>query len=59
MAILILGILLLAASVALFVLGAVGVFQGGCLWHAAPNGAVAMMIIGAVYWLFAGCPSPG
>ena len=59
MAVLILGILLLAASVALFVTGAVGVSRADAFGMPAPNGAVAMMIIGAVYWLFAWAPFAG
>ena len=59
MGILITGVLLLAASVALFVLGAVGVSRADAFGMPAPNGAVAMMIIGAVYWLFAWVPFAG
>jgi regulator of protease activity HflC (stomatin/prohibitin superfamily) len=59
MAVLILGILLLTASVALFVTGAVGVSRADAFGMPAPNGAVAMMIIGAVYWLFAWAPFAG
>ena len=49
----------IVASVALFVTGAVGVSRADAFGMPAPNGAVAMMIIGAVYWLFAWAPFAG
>ena len=59
MAMLVLGVLLLVASIALFVLGVVGLSQAEARALPAPGGSVAMMIVGAVYWLFAWVPFAG
>jgi regulator of protease activity HflC (stomatin/prohibitin superfamily) len=59
MLMLILGVLLLTASIILFVFGVVGVSQADAIGMPAPNGAVAMIIVGAIYWVFAWVPFAG
>ena len=49
MAMLILGILLLAGSIVLFVLGVIGLSRAEALGIPASDGYVVMMVIGAVY----------
>lgn len=59
MLMLILGVLLLTASIILFVFGVVGASQADAIGMPAPNGAVAMIIVGAIYWVFAWVPFAG
>jgi regulator of protease activity HflC (stomatin/prohibitin superfamily) len=59
MAMLILGILLLAGSIVLFVLGVIGLSRAEALGIPASDGYVVMMVIGAVYWIFAWVPFAG
>jgi len=59
MLMLVLGVALLAASVALFVLGVVGMSEAEARYLRYPAGAVAAMVVGAVYWLIAWVPFAG